>query len=292
MGNFLVAGIGELLWDVLPQREVLGGAPVNFAYHAAALGATGVPISAIGKDRRGDAALDLLGERGLDIRAISRVDQPTGYVAIEVDSAGIANYRFPAEAAWDHLQLNSHAARVAEEARAVCFGTLAQRAEESRRVIQSFLDGLPGTTLRVFDINLRQHFYGPEVILASLARCDILKLNSDELPVVMDLLSLRGEPEPVLSEIRARYGLALVVYTRGGEGSLLLSASDSSDHPGIPVEVVDSIGAGDCFTAAATIGFLQQRPLAEINELANRLAAYVCSQVGAMPPVPAALQLV
>jgi fructokinase len=292
MTSYLLAGIGELLWDVLPGGEVLGGAPVNFAYHASALGATGIPISTVGLDLRGDRALEQLRERGLQTAAISRIQMPTGFVEVTVDVAGVARYFFPQEVAWDHLRINDYAAGLQGRLDAVCFGTLGQRSAHAREVIGRFLDGLPEKTLRVFDVNLRQHFYDKEVLLSSLQQCDILKLSNDELPEIAALLGLATEPERVLAEILDRYDLTMVVYTRGDRGSLLLTATQCDEHPGVSAQVVDTIGAGDCFTAAATIGYLQGLSLADINRRANRLAAYVCSQQGAMPTLPSELRLV
>lgn len=282
-----IAGIGELLWDVLPEAEVLGGAPVNFSYHVTALGARGVPISTIGRDPRGQKALTELRQRGLETTAISTCpDFATGYVKAAVDAEGKACYDFPAEVAWDHLLINEYAENLRTHLDAVCFGSLAQRSEQSRRAIYGFLDALRGETLKVFDINIRQDFYSRKVIEESLKRTDILKLNDEELPVLASLLGLKGRSDRWLASLVDRYQLKMAVLTRGGGGSLLLTPDKASEHPGIITEVEDTIGAGDSFTAAATLGFLQKMTLGDINEQANRIAAYVCSQRGGMPPMP------
>ncbi len=287
MKKFTIAGIGELLWDVLPEGEVIGGAPVNFAYHATALGAKGIPISTVGRDARGRKALAELRERGVDISAISIAeDYSTGYVTATVDEEGKASYIFPEEVAWDHLQINTYAENLRASLDAVCFGSLAQRSTYSRRVIHGFLDSLGPKTVKVFDINLRQNFYTPEVIDASLKRTDIFKLNEEELPVLAKLLELPGPGEKWLAGLVKRYNLQLAILSRGDGGSLLLNRKSSSDHKGIVISVMDTIGAGDSFTAAATIGYLQGLPLERINERANRIAAYVCSQRGGMPHMP------
>jgi fructokinase len=287
MKKFIIAGIGELLWDVLPEKEVIGGAPVNFAYHVTALGAKGVPISTIGRDARGETALAELHKRGVDISAISISDEyVTGYVIAMVDKEGKASYSFPDEVAWDHLMINEHAANLRKSLDAVCFGSLAQRSEHSRRVIHSFLDALRPEAVKVFDINFRQDFYSRQVIESSLQRTDILKLNEEELPVLARLLELQEPDDRWLHALITRYHLKMAILSKGAGGSLLLTPDQSSEHSGIVTDVQDTIGAGDSFTAAATIGYLQGLGLDDINEQASRVAAYVCSQQGAMPPLP------
>ncbi len=291
MRNFIIAGIGELLWDVLPETEVIGGAPVNFSYHVTALGSKGIPVSTVGRDTRGEQALAELQKRGIDIAAISILDDfATGYVTAIVDEWGKATYSFPDDVAWDHLQVNEYAAMLPDTLDAVCFGSLAQRSDHSRRVIHGFLDNLRSETVKVFDINFRQDFYSRQVIESSLERTDILKLNEEELPVLARLLELNGPKDHWLSRIVKRYRLKMAILSRGGQGSLLMNSETSSEHPGIVTHVEDTIGAGDSFTAAATIGFLQGLTLGEINEKANRIAAYVCSQRGGMPPMPKSLK--
>jgi fructokinase len=288
MKKHIIAAIGEILWDVLPTAETLGGAPTNFTYHVTALAARGIPISTIGNDLRGEKALAELQLHGVETAGISVAEGlVTGYVEVRVDRDGLATYNFPAEVAWDHLQVNDFAHVIRDKLDAVCFGSLAQRSEDSRRTILAFLDGLKKETVRVFDVNLRQNFYSRDIIEASLDRTDILKLNDEELPVLAELLGFREkESEKRLRMLVDGYRLDLAILSRGGGGSLLMTRTDSSDHPGIATRVVDTIGAGDAFTAAATIGYLERMALGEINEKANRLAAYVCTQQGAMPHIP------
>ncbi|SHH74350.1 carbohydrate kinase family protein [Desulfofustis glycolicus] len=284
---FTVAGIGELLWDVLPSEEKLGGAPINFTYHAAALGGESIPISSIGNDSRGERALDFLAAKQLDTRCISISDQlPTGFVTIELDNAGVAHYHFPDHVAWDHLLINQAAQSVTDRLDAVCFGTLAQRNRASRTTIRHYLTGLPAATKRVFDLNLRQDFYSRDLIETSLELCSILKLNEDELATLASMFGLSGNTQEQMNSLLRGHCLELVILTRGAGGSILLSDEECVSHPGTATTVVDTIGAGDSFTAAVVIGLLLQRPLAEINETASRLAAYVCSQSGAMPDIP------
>jgi fructokinase len=284
---FTVAGIGELLWDVLPSEEKLGGAPINFTYHATALGGKGIPISSIGNDSRGRKALDFLAAKQLDTRCISISNQlPTGFVTIELDSAGVAHYHFPDHVAWDHLLINQAAQAATDQLDAVCFGTLAQRSKDSRATIRRYLADLPAATKRVFDLNLRQDFYSRDIIESSLELCSILKLNDDELATLTAMFGLPGNTQEQLHSLLRGHRLELVILTRGADGSILLSEQEQVSHLGTATTVVDTIGAGDSFTAAVVIGLLLQRPLAEINEAASRLAAYVCSQSGAMPDIP------
>ena len=287
MRKFTIAGIGELLWDVLPETEVIGGAPVNFAYHVTALGARGIPISTIGRDPRGEKALVELQKRGVDIAAISISDEfVTGYVSATVDEEGKATYSFPDEVAWDHLMVNEYAENLRSVLDGICFGSLAQRSEHSRRAIHGFLDTLRPETVKVFDINFRQNFYSKQVIESSLRRTDILKLNEEELPILARLLKLKGSSDKWLPALIKLYRLEMAILSRGDSGSLLMTPEKSSEHPGIVTHVEDTIGAGDSFTAAATIGYLRGMALDDINEQANRIAAYVCSQRGGMPHVP------
>ena len=294
MKKYTIAAIGELLWDVLPEAEVLGGAPVNFTYHVNALGARGIPVSTIGTDPRGEKALALLRKCGVETAGITTLaGWATGYVDALVDHNGVATYSFPADVAWDHLQVNDFAREMQGKLDAVCFGSLAQRSEVSRRAILGFLDGVREETVRVCDINLRQHYYSRDVIESSLNRADILKLNDDELPVLVEILGLEGqESRHWLKALVERYHLALAILSRGSGGSLLLTRTNLSDHPGIAARVADTIGAGDAFTAAVTIGYLRKMALSDINEQANRLAAYVCSQRGAMPQIPENLKMI
>lgn len=287
MKKLTIAGIGELLWDVLPDNEVLGGAPVNFAYHVSALGARGVPVSTIGRDPRGENALNELQLRGVDIAAISRSDEfVTGYVKVTVDEEGKATYYFPKDVAWDHLLVNDYAESLCGKLDAVCFGSLGQRSEQSRRAIHGFLDMLRPETVTVFDVNLRQDYFSRQVIELSLKRTDILKLNEEELPVLASLLELKGPRDAWLAVLIKKYHLEMAILSRGDSGSLLMTQGQSSEHSGIITHVEDTIGAGDAFTAAVTIGYLQGMALDDINEKANRIAAYVCSQQGAIPDLP------
>ncbi len=292
MNACTVAGLGEVLFDVLAASEQIGGAPMNFAYHVNALGARGLPVSTVGDDERGERALRELAERGLDVSAVSVLPgSPTGYVTADVNAEGVAEYTFPDDVAWDRLSLNKAAMAAAKEADAVCFGSLAQRSPASKAAIETFLDATRPETLKVFDLNLRQTFYSKTIIEDSLKRADALKLSDEELPALAGWFALTGKQADMVSTLVRLFGLRLCVLTRGGDGSLLATPDQISEHPGVPTEISDTIGAGDAFTASAVLGLLLGGPLDEINDHANRLAAYVCSQAGAMPPIPASLRL-
>ncbi len=292
MGSYTIAGIGEILWDVLEDSEQLGGAPVNFAYHAGELGASSYPVSTVGDDARGRKALLELARRGVNCQHITtRENGTTGYVQATVDQDGIASYVFPDDVAWDNLTLGSTSLELAAKVDAVCFGSLAQRSPISRRAIHTFLQLTGADTLKIFDLNLRQHFYTPEIIRTSLSIANVLKLNDDELLRIRELEQLQGDTLAVMQALVHRFDLQLAVLTRGCNGSLLISPQQVSDHLGFPAEVEDTIGAGDAFTAATAIGLLRGLPLAAINDHANRVAAYVCSKKGAMPPLPTTFRL-
>ena len=290
-----VAGIGELLWDVVGDSEQLGGAPINFAYHINSLGGCGVPITAVGDDQRGHRALAELSRRGLNTDSISIIPgHPTGYVEVTTDASGVASYRFPPDLAWDHLRLNQPAKDIAARLDGVCFGTLGQRSPAAAKVIIDFIDGLPKEVRRICDLNLRQRFYSREIIERSMTKANILKLSDEELQVVAAMLGLGGELGSMLRELTRRYDLDLIILTRGPEGCLLLDAAGDLevDLPAIPTQVIDTIGAGDSFTASVALGLLLGHPLPAIAEHANRLAAFVCSCRGAMPAIPDEFKLI
>jgi len=287
MKPFTIAGIGELLWDILPSGEKLGGAPVNFAYHVGALGAEGFAISTVGNDNRGLRAIAELRLLGMDTSCISTTaEYPTGFVDARLDSDGVAAYTFPDDVAWDHLVINATATARARRLDAICFGTLAQRSTPARLAIRNYINTMPDKALRVCDLNLRQKFYTPQIIDASLALCSILKLNEEELSILSGIYQLTGPIDDRLRRLRDGHNLEMVILTRGAQGSLLLSDTRLSRSAGKPATVVDTVGAGDAFTAAVVIGSLLGRDLDEIHETAAGLAAHVCGQAGAMPVVP------
>jgi fructokinase len=282
-----VVGAGELLWDLLPDGKQLGGATTNFAYHAHALGAEAWVVSQVGNDPLGREILARFHVLGLPADLVT-IDPraPTGTVSVELSADGQPRFTIHENVAWDNLPATKAGLDVVGRADAVCFGSLAQRSPGARAAIRALLAAAPPQALRVFDINLRQHFFSPEVITRSLELATVLKINDQELPVLAEMFRLRGDTFEQLKELALRFQLSLVALTRGARGSLLYSRAGFSDHPGAPVKVVDSVGAGDAFTAAVTLGLLAGWDLDTINRRANELAGYVCSQAGGTPPLP------
>lgn len=288
----VVVGIGEVLWDLLPTGKQLGGAPANFAYHAQQLGARASVISAVGRDALGLELIERLRACGLDTSAIAVDDaHETGAVDVKVDADGVPTYQIRKDAAWDFIPFTADNQALAGRARIVCYGSLAQRSAVSRETIRR-LFFKPAAALRVFDINLRQHYYCRGVIDESLHWADVLKLNEQEVPVVGGLLAQPPETRMIVDALFEDFPmLRLIAVTRGGKGSSLYARPDKvSHHEGYMTKVLDTVGAGDAFTAALAVGLYRRHDLDRINADANRLAAYVCSQPGAMPPIPADLR--
>jgi fructokinase len=287
-----IVAIGEVLWDLLPSGKQLGGAPANFAYQAQAQGADACVIACVGADELGKLALDQLRRVGLLTDSI-RVDPdlPTGTVSVALGTDGNPAYTIHEHVAWDHIVADAPAMAAVKVASAVCFGTLAQRTAPARQAIQSLVASTSAERLRVLDLNLRAPFFGREVIEESLQLANVLKLNDHELQTLATLFKLFGDMRQQMAALAQKYALKLVALTRGAQGSLLLSDAGWSDRPGQPVKVKDTIGAGDAFTAALTIGLLENWLLDEVNARASELAAYVCSQSGAMPAIPEAFRI-
>ncbi len=287
-----IVGLGEVLWDLLPTGRVLGGAPANVAFHAAGLGARGAVASCVGDDSLGGEILARLDAAGVDRRAVA-VDpvHPTGTVTVELDAAGKPTFIIHQDVAWDFLPASEEVLGVVGTADAVCFGSLAQRGEVSRQTIAQCL-AATGAALRIFDINLRQHYYSGEIISACLDSANVLKLNDEELPVVAELLGLAQDPSVAVAALVERFSLRLVALTCGERGSQLVTADETSSRPASQVAVVDSIGAGDAFTAVVALGMLAGLPLSAIHERAERVAGYVCTQAGATPALPDELRLI
>jgi len=289
-----VVGLGELLWDLLPAGKQLGGAPANFAYITSLLGDNGVPASRLGQDDLGAEALRRLKQLGLPTDFIQRDAQhPTGIVRVEVDRAGQPRFEICESVAWDFLEWTSQWQKLAGEADAVCFGSLAQRSASNRSTIRSFLQALRPDAVCVFDVNLRQNFYSADVLSASMKLATIVKLNHEELPRLMRLFELEHRTEELSAQrLVALYKLKLVCVTRGEAGSLLANADGCSAHPGFRVRVADTVGAGDAFTAALVHEYLRGASLERMNDAANRTGAWVASQTGATPMLkPGGLEL-
>jgi fructokinase len=280
-----VVGLGEVLWDLLPERTCLGGAPANFAYITTLMGDQGIVASRVGEDSRGLEALRRMEELGLDIDHVETDrEHPTGTVKVELDGKGVARFDIAHPVAWDFLQWTPDWQRLAENADAVCFGSLAQRSEESRATVRNFLRATPPGTVKVFDVNLRQSYYSTEVLAESMKLADIVKLNDDELPKIMSLAKFPHKDDVSSAErLISAYDLKLLCLTRGGRGSLLVRNGDASEHPGFCVPVADTVGSGDAFTAGLVHEYLQGASLDLMNEVANLVGAWVTSEVGAMP---------
>lgn len=280
-----VVGLGEVLWDILPERTCLGGAPANFAYITSLMGDQGIVASRVGEDSRGIDALQRLQELGLDIDHVQTDrEHPTGTVKVELDPNGLARYCIAHPVAWDFLQWTLDWQHLAEKADAVCFGSLAQRSEAARATIRRFLGAVSPGAVKVFDVNLRQSYYSHDVLSESMRLANIVKLNDEELPTIMQLAKFSHRDE--LSSARRlidAFDLEMVCITRGGRGSLLARGKESSEHPGFRVKVADTVGSGDAFTAGLVHEYLHGTSLALMNEVANLVGAWVASEVGAMP---------
>lgn len=280
-----VVGLGEVLWDLLPDRTCLGGAPANFAYITSLMGDQGIVASRVGEDSRGLEALRRLEELRLNIDHVQTDrDHPTGTVRVELDRKGVACFDIAHPVAWDFLAWDEDWEELAQTADAVCFGSLAQRSHESRTTIRQFLNATAKSTLKIFDVNLRQSFYSHEVLAESMKLADIVKVNDEELPKIMSLAKLAHEDELSSAErLLHDFDLKVVCITRGGRGSLLVRSDASSEHPGFKVHVADTVGSGDAFTAGLVHEFLHGASLDLMNEVANLVGAWVASEVGAMP---------
>ena len=280
----IVVGIGEILWDLFPDTKKLGGTVTNFVYHAAALGAHGVVVSSVGKDELGRDALNELEKRGLSRQYIREdPDHPTSTVQVDVQPGGEPVYTIHNNVAPDFLRRDSELDELSSQADVICYGTLAQRGPVCRETIQSFLETSRPDCLRICDINLRQKFYSPEVVTRSFELANVVKVNDDELQTVAEIFDMQGDERELVAQISDRFKLNLVALTRGNQGSLLRAGGEVHEHDGHKVTVEDTVGAGDCFTAALAMGLLNGDKVAAIHESASRRAAYVCTQVGGTP---------
>lgn len=280
-----IVGLGELLWDLLPAGKQLGGAPSNFTYISTLLGNEGIVASRIGSDALGTEAVRRLAALGVtaDRLQLDAV-HPTGRVRVEVDAAGQPKFEIDKNVAWDFLEWTGEWASLASEADAVCFGSLAQRSDVSRGTIRKFVASARKDAVRVFDVNLRQAFYSKEILQESMAIADIVKLNHEELPQVMSLFELPyGDEVSAADRLLSMHRLKVICVTRGARGSLLIRDHTLDEHPGYRVRVADTIGSGDAFTAGLVCEYLRGAGLTQMNDTANRVGAWVASQVGGMP---------
>ncbi|XZE45454.1 carbohydrate kinase family protein [Pirellulaceae bacterium SH467] len=286
--GFTIVGLGEVLWDVFPDGPRFGGAPANFASTCKQLAgerADAYVVSAVGRDALGDAALRELFRLSVHTELVQRSERETGQVLVELDSQGKASYRFIEHPAWDELAWTDAARKLAVQTDAVCFGTLAQRSQTSRHSIEQFLDHCPEKSWKVLDLNLRFPYFTEECIVASLKRANALKLNEDELPVVAELLQIKGNDREILGKLQAMFRYRFVALTRGAHGSAV-QADRWTEMPANPVAIKDTVGAGDAFTAALVLGALLQHPWDRVQSWATDVAGYVASQSGATPALP------
>lgn len=285
----IIVGLGEILWDLLPGGKVLGGAPANFAYQTSQFGFEGYAVSAIGKDALGDEIIESLSSKSLNHK-IERVNFPTGTVQVTLDGKGIPQYEICENVAWDNIPFTPEIEDLARKASTVCFGSLAQRSEVSRQTILRFLELLPHDALKVFDINLRQHFYTKEIIDNSLKHSNILKINDDEVVIVAELYGWNGLKEAeICRKLVEMYHLKLVILTKGTNGSYVITSGEEFFRPTPKVTVADTVGAGDAFTAGFVASLLRGKTIPEAHKTAVEVSAFVCTQHGAMPILPDSL---
>ena len=283
-----VVGLGEVLWDVLPEGKKLGGAPANFAYHAGQfLGMDNtIAVSALGNDKLADETVDALKEHGLN-DLLPRVPYPTGTVQVQLDEQGIPTYDIKENVAWDNIPFDEDIAQIARNCRAVCFGSLAQRNVVSRETIQKFLDATPADCLKIFDINLRQQFYTQEILRESFQRCNILKINDEELVLIGRMFGYPGlDIENKCWLILGKYNLDMLVLTCGTNGSYVFTPGQMSFQETPKVKVADTVGAGDSFTGSFVGSILNGKSVPEAHRTAVQVSAFVCTQNGAMPTLP------
>ena len=286
--NEIVVGMGEALWDVLPEGKKIGGAPANFAYHVSQFGLPSCVVSAIGDDALGKEIIENFTSKGLD-QLIAEVPYPTGTVQVEIDQTGIPLYDIKENVAWDNIPYTEHLDALAKRTKAVCFGSLAQRNVVSRNTITHFLDTMPkdDDSLIVFDVNLRQGFYNKEILCKSMQNCNILKINDEELITVSRMFGYPGiDLQDKCWILLGKYNLKMLILTCGINGSYVFTPGNVSFQPTPKVEVADTVGAGDSFTAAFIASILKGKSVTEAHSIAVKTSAYVCTQKGAMPILP------
>ncbi|MDD6129245.1 MAG: carbohydrate kinase [Prevotellaceae bacterium] len=290
MENRIIVGLGEALWDCLPEGRKIGGAPANFAYHASQFGYEAHAVSAVGNDALGDETIEALKANGLKL-CMPRVDFPTGQVLVSLDEDGVASYDIKEGSAWDNIPFTPEMEQLAGRCSAVCFGSLAQRNEVSRNAIYRFLNATPKGCMRIFDINLRQNFYSKEVIQESLRRCNVMKINDEELVIIGRMFGYPGlDIENKCWLILGKYNLDMLVLTCGVNGSYVFSKGAMSFLETPKVEVADTVGAGDSFTGAFVASILSGKTIPEAHRIGVNVSAYVCTQNGAMPAIPEELK--
>lgn len=289
--NEIIVGMGEALWDCLPEGKKIGGAPANFAYHVSQFGFNSRVVSAVGNDPLGDEILQVLAEKKVNTQ-IDRVDYPTGTVQVTLDQVGVPQYEIKEGVAWDNIPFTPALRDLALRTRAVCFGSLAQRSAVSRATINRFLDTMPdtGSELKIFDINLRQNFYTQEVLCDSMRRCNVMKINDEELVTISRIFGYPGiDLQDKCWILLAKYNLKMLILTCGTNGSYVFTPGLISFQETPKVKVADTVGAGDSFTATFTAAILKGLSIPEAHKLAVEVSAFVCTQSGAMPTLPQTL---
>ena len=288
MNEKIIVGMGEALWDILPEGKKLGGAPANFAYHVSQFGLKSCVVSAVGDDALGNLIIENFKEKGLK-HIISQVPYPTGTVLVEIDQTGIPQYEIKENVAWDNIPFTDELEALAKQTSAVCFGSLAQRNVVSRETINRFIDTMPKAEndLIIFDVNLRQSFYNKEILDQSMKRCNVLKINDEELVVISRILGYPGtDLQSKCWILLGRYNLKMLILTCGVNGSYVFTPGGMSFYATPQVKVADTVGAGDSFTAAFTSCIFKGMPIAEAHRKAVDVSAFVCTQNGAMPTLP------
>lgn len=284
----IVVGMGEALWDVLPEGKKIGGAPANFAYHVSQFGLPSCVVSAIGDDALGHEIINNFDSKGLN-HNIATVPYPTGTVLVELDADGVPQYDIKENVAWDNIPFTPELEELAKNTKAVCFGSLAQRNVVSRETINKFLDVMPKDedSLVVFDVNLRQGFYTKEILCNSMERCNILKINDEELVIVSRMFGYPGiDLQDKCWILLGKYNLKMLILTCGINGSYVFTPGHVSFQPTPVVEVADTVGAGDSFTAAFIANILKGNDVKKAHHSAVETSAYVCTKKGAMPSLP------
>lgn len=287
----IVVGMGEALWDVLPEGKKIGGAPANFAYHVSQFGLPSFVVSAVGDDPLGNEIHENFTSKGLNY-IIDKVPYPTGTVQVELDQNGVPVYDIKENVAWDNIPCTDSLMELARRTKAICFGSLAQRNIVSRETINAFLDEMPVTddTLTVFDVNLRQGFYNKEILCNSMNRCNILKINDEELVTVSRMFGYPGiDLQDKCWILLGKYNLKMLILTCGINGSYVFTPGKVSFRPTPTVEVADTVGAGDSFTAAFISSILKGKSVSEAHTIAVNTSAFVCTKNGAMPILPKSL---
>ncbi len=280
-----IVGLGEILWEKLPEKKILGGAPANFAYHVSQFGFNGSAVSAIGEDLLGKEILTALEEKELNY-LIETTDYPTGTVQVTLNAAGVPEYEICENVAWDNIPFTARTENLAKNTDTVCFGSLAQRNKVSRDTIRRFIQAMPEESLKIFDINMRLNYFTREVIHESLQLANMLKMNDDEIIRITALFGWEGTEQEICRKILETYNLRVLIFTKGTDGSFVMTPHTTSFQSTPKVKVADTVGAGDSFTAAFTAAYLHGEKIEEAHKLATEVAAYVCLQHGAMPKLP------